>query len=136
MDAATTANTYKTQQIMTAPREELTLMLYNGAIRFANESIQHLEAKKLEKAHNANKKAQNIVRELMVTLDMQYDIAKELYALYDYIVYSLIQGNVKKDKTMIINARMILVELRDAWTQAMKQSYTAPAVGHAKSVCV
>lgn len=129
MDASTSASTYRTQQIMTASPEELTLMLYNGAIRFVNESIQSLEAGNLEKAHNANLRAQNIVREFMATLDLRYDIAKNLLSLYDYIEYCLIQGNILKDKSQLEQARSMLQELRDAWVDAMKQVRLAKVVG-------
>lgn len=129
MDASTTASTYRTQQIMTASPEELTLMLYNGAIRFTSESIQSLEAGNLEKSHTANLRAQNIVREFMATLDMRYDIAKNLLALYDYIEYCLIQGNIQKDKTQLLQARSMLQELRDTWAEAMKQVRLAKVVG-------
>ncbi len=129
MDASTTASAYRTQQIMTASPEELTLMLYNGAIRFVSESIQSLEAGNLEKSHNANIRAQNIVREFMATLDLRYDIAKNLLALYDYIEHCLIQGNTHKDKSQLEQARSMLQELRDAWIEAMKQVKLAKVVG-------
>jgi flagellar protein FliS len=129
MNAMSTANTYKTQQVLTASKEELTLMLYNGAIRFANESVQALEANELEKAHNANIKVQHIVREFMATLDMKYEISHQLYQLYDYIEYRLIQANIQKDKEQVLEARDMLGELRDAWYQAMTQSRVAAAVG-------
>ncbi|MBP2645918.1 MAG: fliS [Firmicutes bacterium] len=129
MNAQTTANTYKTQQVMTASREELTLMLYNGAIRFANESIKAMEAGEKEKAHHANLRVQEIVQEFMVTLDMNYDIAKDMYALYEYITYRLVQANIQKDKEQLREAKDMLTELRDAWYQAMKQARVAEAVG-------
>ncbi|MBP2655036.1 MAG: fliS [Firmicutes bacterium] len=129
MNAATTANTYKTQQVMTASKEELTLMLYNGAIRFVSESIKAMDTGELEKAHYANLRAQEIVQEFMVTLDMSYDIAKSMYMLYDYIKYRLVQANIQKDKEQLIEARDMLAELRDAWYQAMKQARVAEAVG-------
>jgi flagellar protein FliS len=129
MNAASMANAYKQQQILTASPEELTLMLYNGAIRFVNESIKALENKDLEKANRANQRAQDIIREFMCTLDMQYEISKGYYQLYDYLSYRLIQANIKKDKDQLIEARGILQELRDAWGQAMKQSHLAKAVG-------
>ena len=85
MNAANTANAYKQQQILTSSPEELTLMLYNGAIRFVAESVQGLERGDLEKANGTNIKAQAIIRELMATLDMQYEVSKNFYHLYDYI---------------------------------------------------
>lgn len=129
MNAAGMANAYKHQQVMTASPEELTLMLYNGAIRFVNESIKALEAKNLEKANKANLRAQDIVREFMCTLDMQYEISKGYYQLYEYMEYRLIQANLKKDQEQLIEVRNMLQELRDTWGQAMKQVRLAPAVG-------
>ncbi|WP_434133575.1 flagellar export chaperone FliS [Sporomusa sphaeroides] len=120
MNAANTANVYKNQQIMTASPEELTLMLYNGAIRFTVESMQAIEQGNLEKANAANLRAQDIVREFMCTLDMQYEISQNYYKLYDYIEYRLMQGNIKKDKSQLEEAKNLLTELRDTWMQAMK----------------
>lgn len=120
MDAAKMAATYKNQQILTSSPEQLTLMLYNGAIRFIDESMIALDKKDLPKSHNANMRAQDIVREFIATLDMSYDIAKGYYQLYDYVEYRLIQANMKKDKSQLEEAKHILVELRDAWTEAIK----------------
>lgn len=120
MNAATTANAYKTQQIMTASPEELTLMLYNGAIRFLNESIKALEQGDKAKSHSANLRAQDIVHEFMNTLDMELEISKTWMELYDYIEYCLIQGNVKKEKQLLEEAKGLLSEMRDTWAEAMK----------------
>lgn len=120
MNAANTANVYKNQQIMTASPEELTLMLYNGAIRFTVESMQAIEQGNLEKANAANLRAQDIVREFMCTLDMEYEISQNYFKLYDYIEYRLIQANIKKDKSQLEEAKNLLAELRDTWVQAMK----------------
>ena len=68
MNVVNMANQYKNQQAMTASPEELTLMLYNGAIRFVAESVQGIENKDLQKAHNANIRAQEIIREFRATL--------------------------------------------------------------------
>ncbi len=129
MNAALTANTYKNQQILTASPEELTLMLYNGAVRFANESIKALEKGNIEQANTASQRVQDIVREFMSTLDMQYEISKNLFALYEYIDYRLIQANIHKDAAQLTEARDLLVELRDTWIGAMKQTQLARAVG-------
>lgn len=81
-NAQNSVNVYKLQQIMTAVPEELTLMLYNGALRFIGESIQALDKKDIEKAYNANMRAQAIVTELMATLDMKYEVSHNWYLLY------------------------------------------------------
>ena len=123
------ANTYKNQQIMTASPEELTLLLYNGALRFVSESITSMEQGNIQQSHNANLRAQDIVREFMYTLDMKYDISKTWLPLYEYIIHCLIQGNIKKDKEQLLQAKSVLSELREAWVGAMKQSRMARAVG-------
>jgi len=106
---------------MTAPPEQLTLMLYNGAIRFINESIAAIHEKQVERSHNANIRTQNIIRELMATLDMQYDIAKQLMALYDYMEYRLQNANMKKDAEQLEEVKGLVTELRDTWAEAMKK---------------
>ena len=120
MNAANTANAYKKQQIMTASPEELTLMLYNGAIRFVTESILAVEKNDIQKAHTANMRAQNIVREFMVTLDMKQEISQNWLQIDEYILHCLIQGNMKKDTIQLKEAKRLLVEFRDTWVQAMK----------------
>lgn len=122
-------NTYKNQQIMTSSPEELTLLLYNGAIRFISESIASMEQENMQQAHNSNLRAQEIVREFMATLDMKYEISKTWMPLYDYVVYCLIQGNIKKDKEQLLQAKSILSELREAWVVAMKQTRMDRAAG-------
>lgn len=130
MNAANTANAYKRQQIMTASPEELTLMLYNGAIRFVSESIQAIEQKNLEKSHHANIRAQNIVRELMLTTDTSYEISKNWLLLDEYILHCLVQGNIKKDTEQLEQAKKLLTEFRDTWVQAMKQVRLDRAAGN------
>ena len=116
------ANAYKAQQVMTASPEQLTLMLYNGAIRFVGEAIMAIDEGELEKSHNANMRAQNIVREFMCTLKMDMEISQGFYALYDYLEFRLTQGNLKKDKSMLEEARGMLIDMRDTWAEAMKRA--------------
>lgn len=129
MNAAETANAYKRQQVMSASPEELTLMLYNGAIRFVTESIQALGIKDFPKAHLANMKAQNIMREFMLTFDMKQELSKSWILIDEYILHCLIQGNIKKDIGKLEEAKKMLVDFRDTWFQAMKQVRMDKAVG-------
>jgi flagellar protein FliS len=130
MNVASMANQYKNQQAMTASPEELTLMLYNGAIRFIAESIQGIENKDLQKAHNANIRAQEIIREFRATLDMQYEIAKQLDPLYEYMEYQLVQANATKNILLLGEVKNMLQELRDTWYQAMKLARGQRAAGN------
>ena len=75
------AEAYKRQQIMTATPEALTLMLYNGCLKFIDEGIQSVKDKKWEDANTSLQKAQNIISEFRITRDMDYDISKQLMPL-------------------------------------------------------
>ena len=116
------AEAYKRQQIMTATPEALTLMLYNGCLKFIDEGIQSVKDQKWEDANTSLQKAENIISEFRITLDMDYDISKQLMPLYNYTYDRLVEGNMKRDVTMLEEARSIIKELRDAWAQAMKKA--------------
>ncbi len=116
------AEAYKRQQIMTATPEALTLMLYNGCLRFMTEGREALMNKDYEQANTSLQKAQNIISEFRITLKMEYDIAKQLLPLYNYVYDRLVEANLKSDVTRIDEARDIITELRDAWAQAMKKA--------------
>jgi flagellar protein FliS len=113
---------YQQNSVMTATPEELTLMLYNGclkAIRFAKVAI---EDKDYEKTNFYICKAEAIIRELRATLDMKYDLSHNLYDLYTYFLDRLIEANVKKETSMLDETEGFVTQLRDAWTQAMKEA--------------
>lgn len=114
------AEAYKRQQIMTATPEALTLMLYNGCLKFMQEGLDAMEKKEYEKTNTALQKAQAIISEFQVTLDMKYDISHQLLPLYEYCYNRLVEGNMKSDPEKVIEAQGIIRELRDAWAQAMK----------------
>ena len=118
------AEAYKRQQVLTATPEALTLMLYNGCLKFMDEGMKALQAEKpnYEQANISLQKAQNIISEFRVTLDMQYDISKQLMPLYNYTYDRLVEGNMKSDPNCIAEAKDIITELRDAWVQAMKKA--------------
>lgn len=129
MTNAQMANAYKNQQVMTSSPEQLTLLLYNGALRFLTESIQAMNQGDIPKSHNANMRVQAIVREFMHTLDMSIDLSKDWARLYEYTEYCLIQGNIKKDAKQLYEAKSMLEDMREAWVGAMKQTHVARAVG-------
>ena len=116
------AEAYKRQQIMTATPEALTLMLYNGCLKFMNEGKDAVEAKQYENANNLLQKAQQIISEFRITLNMDYEISHQLMPLYNYCYDRLAEGNMKSDPAMVQEAIDIIRELRDAWAQAMKKA--------------
>ena len=116
------AEAYKRQQVMTATPEALTLMLYNGCIKFMGEGIDALEKNDFEEANTVIQKAENIISEFRVTLNMDYDISHQLLPLYNYVYDRLVEGNMKSDPSKLEEAKTIITELRDAWVQAMKKA--------------
>jgi flagellar secretion chaperone FliS len=111
---------YQKNQVTTAKPEELTLMLYNGGIKFLQQARMAIENKDLAKANTLIMKTQDIITELMVTLNRDYEISNSLYALYEYMKQKLIEGNMKKDIVLIDEVVGMLQELRTTWQQAMK----------------
>ena len=116
------AEAYKKQQIMTATPEALTLMLYNGCLKFIKEGADALTEKNYEAANTSLQKAQNIISEFRVTLNMDYEISHQLMPLYNYAYDRLVEGNLDDNFDAIKEATDIITELRDAWAQAMKKA--------------
>ena len=116
------AEAYKRQQVLTATPEALTLMLYNGALRFMTEGREAIEKKDYEEANNSLQKAQNIITEFRVTLNMEYEIAHQLLPLYNYVYDRLVEANMKSDPEKIEEAKSIITDLRDAWVGAMRKA--------------
>lgn len=111
---------YQENSVLTASQEELTLMLYNGLVRFIIQAQKAIDDKNSEKAHESIVRAQDILMEFQATLDMQYDISQNLFLLYDYMHRRLIDANVKKDKQILDEVLRFAKDLRDTWEQAMK----------------
>lgn len=110
---------YMKSSIMTAPPEELVLMLYNGAMKFLKRAMIHLEDKNIEECHNAIVKAQDIVIEFMAKVDTDYEVGKNLLSLYEYMHQRLIEANIKKDMKIIEEVYDMFKELKETWEEAM-----------------
>lgn len=117
---ANSANAYKNQQVLTASPAELTLLLYNGALKFANEAKKAMIEKDYEKANEKNIKVQKIISELSISLDMKYDFAADWARLYEFISYSLIQANIKRDEKSLDQAIDMIRDFRNMWIQIIK----------------
>lgn len=118
---------YRQNAVMSASRGELTLMLYDAAVKHVKQGIKSVEEKNIEKAHNAIVRAQEIILHLNETLNMEYELSKNLALLYDYISRRLTQANVKKDGRILEEVLGLVEELRDAWAEAVKLAGPAPA---------
>lgn len=115
-------NAYQANSIANAKPEELTLMLYNGLIRFIMQAQKGIEEKDIEQAHNNIIKAENILLEFEATLDHQYEISNNLFLIYDYLYQRLVDANTKKDTVILAEVLKFATELRDTWVQAMKKA--------------
>ncbi|NSW90484.1 MAG: flagellar export chaperone FliS [Firmicutes bacterium] len=113
-------NQYRENAIFTSTPEELTLMLYNGLIKFIMQAQAAIDEKDIEKANNSIIRAQEIVLEFQATLDMKYEVSNNLMLLYDYMYRRLMEANIRKDKDILGEVLGFAKELRDIWTQAMK----------------
>ncbi|OEF97737.1 flagellar export chaperone FliS [Desulfuribacillus alkaliarsenatis] len=107
---------------MTATPEELTLLLYGGAVKFMKQTIACMKANNITEANTANQRAQAIFEELMCSLDQegQPEMSQQLYNLYEYINYSLVDANIKKDPQIIEQMIEFTNELRSTWQEAIK----------------
>jgi len=107
--------------IMTASPQELTLMLYNGAIKFVNQAIKAIEENNSELANNLIIKTEDIILELKLSLNKDYEISKEFETMYNYIYQRLIDANISKDIQILEEVNRFLREFRDTWKQVMKR---------------
>ena len=115
---------YQSVQYETASQGQLLLMLYEGIIKFCKQASAAMERNELEYAHNKLKRAQAIIDELIISLDMERggDLARNLSTLYEYIKYSLIKANIKKDPAIIDQVLVILLELNQSWEQVISMA--------------
>ena len=111
---------YKNSKILTASPAELTLMLYEGAIKFCNIAITAIEQKDIEKAHINIVKTQRIIEHFRLTLDMKYPVAQDFDRVYEYLARRLVQANVKKDKEILEEILEHLHSMRDTWKEVMR----------------
>ena len=112
-------NQYKQTQITTANQGKLIVMLYDGAIKFLNIALDNMSPKTYDVVNNNIIKAQDIITELLLSLNMDEggEISQNLFNLYMYFKRQLLEANIKKDAEIINHILKLLKELRDAWDQ-------------------
>ena len=111
---------YNNNKVLTASPAELTLMLYDGAIKFCNIAIDAVENKNVSKAHTNIVKVENIIAYLRNTLNMDYPVAGEYDRMYDYIQRRLVTANMKKDAEILKEVNDHLHVIRDTWKEVMR----------------
>lgn len=111
---------YNNSKVLTASPAELTLMLYDGAIKFCNIALLGMEQKDIEKTHVHIVKAQKIVDYFRQTLDMKYEVSKDFDRVYIYLEQRLREANIKKDKEILEEVTEHLRSMRDTWKEVMR----------------
>lgn len=113
---------YSNNKVLTASPAELTLLLYEGAIKFCNIAMMGIEEKNIQKTHDNIKKAQAIIEELQSTLNYSYKVAEDFNNVYRYIYDLLVRANIHKSKEELEQAIEELRGMRDTWKQVMKEA--------------
>ncbi len=113
-------NAYKQNSVTTASPGELTLMLYNGCLKFLNKAKQAINEKNIERKNQYIQRSQAIIGELMSTLNMDFEISKQMLPLYEYMNHRLTEANLKNDLAIIDEVEGLVIEFRDTWKEVLK----------------
>lgn len=113
---------YQQNKILTASPAQLTLMLYDGAIKFCNLAIMGIEEKNIQKAHDNIKKVERIIEEFRATLNFKYSVANDFDNVYKYLYDRLVQANIHKDKEILEEVLEHLRTMRSTWEEVMKRA--------------
>ena len=116
---------YNQNKILTASPAELTLMLYDGAIKFCNIAIMGVEQNDIQKAHTNIMKVQKIIEEFQITLNFKYEIANDFNNVYNYLMKRLREANMTKDKAILEEVLEHLHTMRDTWKEVMRLNHKA-----------
>lgn len=114
------AMAYQNNKIMTATPAELTLMLYDGAIKFCNIAISAIEVKDIQKANVNIIKVEKIITEFRSTLDFKFPVAKDFDNVYSYLYDRLVEANIRKDKDTLEEVIKHLRDMRDTWREVIR----------------
>ena len=120
MAASTARGRYQQLQVRSASPNRLLIMLYEGAIRFLHQAMDHMAADNHEAQCDRIQRAQRILTELTYSLDMAIggELAQSLRALYAYMHGRLTEANVRSDPALVEEVRGLLADLLDAWKEA------------------
>lgn len=111
---------YQQNSVTQSTPGELTLMLYNGCLKFLNQAKKGIETKDIELKNTNIQKAQNILRELMITLDPSQTISLSMSSLYEYMINRLVEANINNDAALVDEVYGLTTEFRDTWKQVIQ----------------
>jgi len=113
---------YNNSRILTASPAELTLLLYEGAIKFGNIAKLKMEQNDIQGAHYNITRVEKIIDYLRETLDMKYPVAEDFERIYVYISRRLLDCMISKDPKDMEEVLMHLRAVRDNWKEVMKKA--------------
>jgi flagellar protein FliS len=116
----TAQNAYKQNSVTTASPGELTLMLYNGCLKFLHKAKLAIQEKNIQEKNTNLQKAQSIIGELMSTLNMDVEVSKQLLPLYEFLNRRLIEANIQNDVAIIEEVEGFVTEFRDTWKEVIR----------------
>lgn len=113
---------YQQNSVTTASPGEVTLMLYNGCLKFIKQATLAIEENNFQDKNTNIQKAQKIITELMITLNMDIEISQNMSVMYDYMNHRLTEANVKNDVSILKEVEGLVVEFRDTWKQVIQMN--------------
>ena len=117
------AERYQHNTVQTASPAKIILMLYEGAIKFCNIGLDGIREKDIQKANTNIQKAEKIIVQLRMDLDMKYPVAEEFDKVYDYIYRRLVEANMQKDEEVLEEALKHIKTMRDTWVEVMRLNH-------------
>ena len=116
-------NAYRANSVNYASKEQLLLMLVDGAVKFAKVASQAILDKDIQKAHDNIIKTEEIFTELKITLDTTAGKwAEDLFEIYGFINQKLFEANIKISKEVMDEIIPLIEEIRDMWYEAERIS--------------
>ncbi len=115
-------SSYANTKVQTATPAQLTLMLYDGAVKFCNLAINGLEEHDYYKTNENIKKVERIIEEFRATLNFKYPVAKDFDNVYEYISKRLLEANIHKDREILEEVLEHLRTMRETWVEVMKRA--------------
>lgn len=113
-------NAYKQNSVTTASPGELTLMLYNGCLKFLTKAKSAINDRNIEQRNYNVQRSQAIISELMTTLNMDIEISKQMLPLYEYMNHRLVEANIQNDVSIIEEVEGLVTEFRDTWKEVIR----------------
>ena len=113
---------YQQNSVSTASPGELTLMLYNGCLKFIKQARHAIQQKNTQEKNLNLQKAQRIIQELMITLNPEAAVSESMMSMYEYMNRRLVEANISNDLAILAEVEEYVTEFRDTWKQVIQSA--------------